>query len=332
MDYPLISIIVPVYNVEKYLKRCVDSLINQTYSNIEIILVNDGSTDKSWDICQELESANANVVAVTKLNGGLSSARNYGLDFVKGQYVGFIDSDDWVEPDMYEYMYNLINTKKADSAQVKYELAYDNQHKITAHKEEINVLHGSDSILEYYMEQTTATGDYSVCICLFDAAKAKKFRFRIGKTSEDMDYKFNVLSECSCFVSSNQAKYHYFQAGESLSSGILIPQNFQLYESAEVLNQLCSAQSNKRTQFLGKVKKARTAFSLLSKAAFYGMSPDIDSQTIDALVVENRRYLAVLLKAPLPVSRKIIAASFAVNFSFAKGLISLYKRLSRGRI
>lgn len=332
MEYPLISVIVPVYNVDKYLRRCIDSLLAQTYPNIEIILVNDGSTDNSWEICQEYESTQPSVKALKKPNGGLSSARNFGLNSAHGRYVGFIDSDDWIAQDMYEYLYSLLSENGADVAQVEYELAYEDQHKFTQRKEKIEIIHDTDSILEYYMEKTTTDGDYSVCICLFDSKIAKRYKFREGKTSEDMDYKFNVLSECTCFVSSNQAKYHYFQAGSSTSSGILIKKNFELYESANVLFQLCACQNNKRTQFLGKVKKARTAFSLLSKAAFYGISDEIDGKQIDALIQEHRKNFPVLLKAPLPLSRKLASIAFAINFQFAKNLISCYKHISRGKI
>lgn len=116
---PLISIIVPVYNMEMYLSRCVDSLLAQTYPNIEIILVNDGSTDSSWKICQEYEKTHSSVRAFSKPNGGLSSARNFGLNFVRGEYVGFVDSDDWVTDDMYEYMYDIMSEYNSDAVQIK---------------------------------------------------------------------------------------------------------------------------------------------------------------------------------------------------------------------
>lgn len=332
MEYPLISVIVPVYNVEKYLRRCIDSLLAQTYPNIEILLINDGSPDGSWDICLEYAEDHRNIKAFSKTNGGLSSARNFGLAHADGKYIGFIDSDDWIAPDMYEYLYSLLTENGAEAAQVEYELAYDNKHRFTKRKELIERIHESENILKYYMEKTTITGDYSVCICLFDSKIAKMYKFREGKTSEDMDYKFNVLSECTCFVSSNQAKYHYFQAGSSISSGKLIPKNFELYESAEILYQLCAGQKNKRTQFLGKVKKKRTAFSLLSKAAFYGISDEIDRTQIDTLIKEHRKNLPTLLKGPIPLSRKIISVAFAINFHFAENLISCYKKISGGKI
>ena len=93
----LLSIIVPVYNVEMYLKRCVDSILKQDYDNMEIILVDDGSTDSSGVICDQYASNYKNVKVIHKKNGGLSDARNFGLDNCRGQYISFIDSDDWIE-------------------------------------------------------------------------------------------------------------------------------------------------------------------------------------------------------------------------------------------
>ena len=102
-----ISIIVPIYNVEKYLKRSLDSLVNQTLKDIEIILVDDGSTDNSHKIAEGYKKNYSNVLLVTKENGGLSDARNFGLQYASGEYIAFVDSDDYVESQMFERMYNL---------------------------------------------------------------------------------------------------------------------------------------------------------------------------------------------------------------------------------
>lgn len=100
-----VSVIVPVYNVEKYLANCLDTLVKQTLTDIEIIVVNDGATDSSAEIIKEYAAKYSNIVALEKTNGGLSDARNYGLPFAKGEYIGYVDSDDYVDYDMYELLY-----------------------------------------------------------------------------------------------------------------------------------------------------------------------------------------------------------------------------------
>lgn len=111
----LISIIVPVYNVEKYLEQCIESLVNQTYKNIEIIIVNDGSTDSSGELCEKLANHDSRINVIHKKNAGLGLARNTGLEFVKGKYVTFIDSDDFADVDLIENLYNGIILNNADT-------------------------------------------------------------------------------------------------------------------------------------------------------------------------------------------------------------------------
>ena len=105
---PFISIVVPIYNVEKYLKKCVESILNQTYKNFELILVDDGSPDRCGEICEDLKKKDLRIRVIHKENGGLSSARNAGIDVAKGEYIGFVDSDDYIEPFMYEKLVNAV--------------------------------------------------------------------------------------------------------------------------------------------------------------------------------------------------------------------------------
>ena len=112
----LISIIVPVYNVESYLERCVNSIINQTYHNLEIILVDDGSPDGSGDLCDKLAKNDDRITVYHKKNGGLSDARNYGVQNANGEYITFIDSDDFVAKDYIEHLYSMIQEFNADIA------------------------------------------------------------------------------------------------------------------------------------------------------------------------------------------------------------------------
>ena len=114
MSTPFISIIIPVYNSEKLLKQCLDSVLNQTLNNIEIICVDDGSTDNSFEILKEYEKKDNRVIALTQKNSGAGVARNKGVEIAKGKYIAFIDSDDWIEHDALEKLYNNIENNDSD--------------------------------------------------------------------------------------------------------------------------------------------------------------------------------------------------------------------------
>lgn len=114
---PQLSIIVPVYNVEKYLRKCIESIISQTFSDFELILVDDGSPDKSPKICDEYAQKDSRIKVIHKKNGGLMSAWKAGFGLSKGKFIGFVDSDDWIDPEMYEKMSNTILEDKADMVQ-----------------------------------------------------------------------------------------------------------------------------------------------------------------------------------------------------------------------
>ena len=111
---PELSIIVPVYKVEKYLPKCIDSILAQTFTDFELILIDDGSPDRCGEICDEYAIKDERIVVIHQVNRGVSAARNAGLDAAKGEYIGFVDSDDWIKPEMYEIMVRTAIDKKAD--------------------------------------------------------------------------------------------------------------------------------------------------------------------------------------------------------------------------
>ena len=120
MKEELISVIIPVYNVEKYIRYCLDSVINQTYKNLEIIIVDDGTKDSSGEIAEEYAAKDSRIKVIHKENGGLSDARNVGLDVATGRYIAFLDSDDVISLDFYEYLYNMIKEKDYDIAECEF--------------------------------------------------------------------------------------------------------------------------------------------------------------------------------------------------------------------
>ena len=163
-----ISVIIPVYNVEKYLHRCVDSVLAQTHENLEIILVDDGSPDGCPQICDEYAQKDSRIRVIHKKNGGLSSARNAALDSgLTGDIVTFIDSDDWIAKDYYKHGIELMEKTGADVLQVDYAIAKDERIlKKEPLVEKVEVLEEKE-ILQYYLTTSTTTGSYSVWRCLF---------------------------------------------------------------------------------------------------------------------------------------------------------------------
>ena len=125
----LVSIIVPVYNIEKYVSACIESLVNQTYKNLQIILVDDGATDNSGKICDEWANKHSKIEVVHKLNGGLSDARNYALPYVRGKYVAFVDSDDYVASNMFSELWNVALKTNADIVECELEKVYSDHNE-----------------------------------------------------------------------------------------------------------------------------------------------------------------------------------------------------------
>lgn len=320
-----VSIIVPVYKVEQYIDRCVQSLLRQTYSNIEIILIDDGSPDNCPQLCDEYALKYDNIRVIHQPNMGLSEARNSGLLKSTGDYLSFLDSDDWIEEDTISYCMNLIIANGADAIQFETKNV-STESKFHQPDEKIN-LYKEKEILQYYLDSSTRSGSYSVCRCLFSSKLAKKYKFRLGKLNEDIDYKYKVLSECTLLVVSNQYKYHYWQGGDSLSTGGLKSKDFDLYEAGNLLAELTAKETYGSIRFLGEVKRARTPFSLLCKIAYYGIADkSIDKkQTIAELTLEHRSFLWTLLKAPIPFSRKILSVLFAINYQLTEAFIKIVK-------
>ena len=330
MEKSKISIIIPVYKVEKYLKRCVDSIIRQSYKNIEIILIDDGSPDMCPAICDEYAAKDTRVKVIHKENGGQSSARNAGMKYpLTGDYIAFVDSDDWIELDTCRYCIDLIEKYGADVVQYDVNITDSPDNMIRNRKEIIDVFEGK-SILQYLMLRSTkAAGGFSVWGAIYARQLLDGLFFREGKINEDIDFKYMIMQRSKKLVVSNQKKYNYYQGSESTTYGGLKNNDFDLREAADLLANLTANESFGSIAFLGKVKQARTAFSLLSKIAYFGVAdPSIDKKvTVKDLTKEHRGNLRILLKAPLPVSRKVLAVMFAVSFPMTEAVIHLAKKL-----
>lgn len=216
MTKPLISVIVPVYKVEQYLERCVKSIINQTYSNLEIILVDDGSPDNCPAICDNYTCLDKRIKVFHKENGGLSDARNAGLEIATGEYITFVDSDDWISDNCIEVLYNsccqyaadisIIDTVETDGTK-KYENSFSAglsmQHIYTPEE-------------AMYVIFTQSGFNTSAWAKLYKYELIQKFRFTKGILYEDLDIMYRIFAQAKKIVFSNKAQYYYFQRAESI--------------------------------------------------------------------------------------------------------------------
>ena len=215
---PLISVIVPVYKVEAYLRRCVDSILSQTWRNLEILLVDDGSPDACGGICDAYAETDPRIRVIHKENGGLSSARNAGLDASKGQYIGFVDSDDWVEPEMYEEMLALMERNEAQL--------------VCAGRFDVDGETGEKTVGLCPKREETIDGeamagriflwdqcDSAACDKLYRRELFDGIRYPEGRTCEDVPVTYRLALKAERVVLCDKPFYNYYHRSGSISKG-----------------------------------------------------------------------------------------------------------------
>ena len=217
MKNELVSIIVPIYKVEQYLKECIDSIINQTYKNLEIILVDDGSPDNCGKICDEYEKKDNRIKVIHKENGGLSSARNAGLDVARGDYISFIDSDDYVSNEFIEKLYLLCKKNNADISECNFVRFIDSKEV----KLEINnntFLYSSEEMQER-IYSTEASRTVIVCNKLYKKYIYDSLRFPLGKINEDEFITYKAFYNCKEKIAVTSESLYYYRYNENSIMG-----------------------------------------------------------------------------------------------------------------
>lgn len=208
--------IVPVYNVQEYIERCLDSLVNQTLKDIEIIVVNDGSTDKSPNICQKYAKKYKNIKYVSQKNKGLSGARNTGINIAKGEYLGFVDSDDFVEKDMFEFLYT--NAKKYNSfiSCCGHKTYYDDCTTKLNTKKGIEKFYNKEEALDFLLLQEYF--DIISCNKIYKKELFENIRFPEGKIYEDMQTIYKLIYLSNGLYFNSDCKYFYYKRKNSISN------------------------------------------------------------------------------------------------------------------
>lgn len=242
---PLVSIIVPVYNVESYLKRCIDSILAQTCSDIEIILVDDGSTDASPRICDEYADKDSRIEVIHKKNGGQSEARNRGLDICKGDYISFVDSDDWVEPAYIEELLKLITKEDVDIAICELKRTKFFEEKNEPQKIDSRCYTSADAIRRLFVQKEVS---FIGPVCkIYKRRLFNTVRFPVGKFHEDEFVTHVLFSHAKKIVYTSAILYYYYQRADSTMG---TPHPYDLLEAEErqfdfiLCNDMADLQSN----------------------------------------------------------------------------------------
>ncbi len=211
---PLISLVVPIYNVKDYLKRCIVSLINQSYKKLEIILVDDGSTDGSSELCEVLAKGDKRIKVIHKINGGLSDARNTGIVNSTGEYISFIDSDDWLSKDSIKILFNNLRDNNTDISSGKMIRVFnDNINQFQTIEEKCQVFNKEEALENMmYLHEITN----SACAKMYKREIFNKIRYPKGKLYEDLGTTYKVISECKKISVTNQIIYYYYQNSNSI--------------------------------------------------------------------------------------------------------------------
>ena len=224
---PLISIIVPVYNVKDYLSKCLQSICGQTYKNLEIILIDDGSSDGSGELCDLFAQRDGRIKVIHQANAGQSAARNRGLAVAQGEFLGFVDSDDWIEPDMYEFLYHLLKENGAD-------ISICSHYIETAVK--TRVKHSSGQFSSFSREEAirTLVEDKRIRNYMWDKLYKRQLfagiYFPVNRVFEDIAVSYQIFYKTQKVVMQDCPKYHYVIREGSAMQGKYNPQKeYQLF-------------------------------------------------------------------------------------------------------
>jgi glycosyltransferase involved in cell wall biosynthesis len=330
INEPLITIIVPVYNVERYLSRCIESIQRQTYRNWELFLVDDGSLDSSGSICDSYANNDKRIHVIHQKNQGVSIARNVALDRARGEYIQFIDADDWEPEDALLYLYDLLNKEKADFCMAQYRLTR-NQDVFLVNDTR---LYSSD-ITEGYMTCTEFLDKFFRVHTqeqvqylwgkLFKADLFRDVRFIKGVASgEDIAGLFPVILQSKRIAYSSKIVYNYFVNQSGATKTDFNSTTFDPILAWDNVVQNAERYGDKDILRLAKLNKKRAEFAILCTLAIskrFDYNYQRFGKEINRLLYNLKKNRRELLHAPIPFSRKVLVVLFCSSYYTTAKLI-----------
>lgn len=327
-DKPLISIIVPVYKVEKYLNRCVESILNQTYENLEIILVDDGSPDNCPKICDDFAKRDSRITVIHKKNGGLSDARNKGLMASHGEYIGFVDSDDYIDKKMYESLYKNLTNYSADISCCK--LIRTNGNNVIVDKKKYNCeikVYNQQQYMEKFFKIKSQECVYYACNKLYHRSVLELEQYPVSLTSEDVVGTYKALLKSKKIVEEDYPYYNYYY-NENGITGKFSSKDFDLLKIWNMMIEL--SKSNEIYLRWAYFNKNRINYTLLMRMALNLSYKEIKSEyskECDLLLKELKKHYKEMIKSSLPFSRKITMMMIIKNYRLFVFLCNSYRKV-----
>lgn len=303
MEQNLISVIVPVYKVEKYLERCIRSIQNQSYSNLEIILVDDGSPDNCPAMCDRFAAEDSRIKVIHKENGGVSSARNVGLDICGGEYICFVDSDDYLAPDILEKLYGKATSAKASVVGCGFSLVDEVERPIKNIVPDREIaLTGVEALHLHYKQQTFRMNFVCVWGKLFEASIFKTLRFQLGMMFEDIQLMPYILLSCDKFVYLSDIGYYYRQQRESIMHRVDPAHTKKLYmDSFAIYHDHLALYESRELKELHTIVECQLTDKILSHSAHSSIPEDLRDWSWE----EFCNHYPQLLKADISIKKKI---------------------------
>ena len=293
MSRPKISVVIPVYNVEKYLKRCLDTVINQTFRDIEIILVDDGSKDQSGRICDDIKATDSRIRVIHQSNGGLGFARNSGLNIATGEYISFVDSDDYIKLDMYEKLYAAVKANNAETCIFGYHKIRNDKVFFTRTNTLSGTFRGQDALNTIFLNvlgtEPSCPEDFRILwqsswLSLYSLDLIRKYNISFPSEgefvtfSEDVLYNFDYYYHTSSVTIVNEAFYFYCENPNTIMTTFKenrFVKNVKLYEEQirRVKNCIQNGElQRKAAERLQRIFLAGARFSIMHISAFFKYS------------------------------------------------------------